>query len=64
LFETYGLGEEFARLAWVQASGRASLIDEFAVTPGRAGRAMADSLMAFTPRRLKSFGSQTPDFQT
>lgn len=64
LFETYGLGEDYARLALVQASGRASLIDEFAMTPGRAGRAMADSLLALTPRRLRSLSRQTPDFQT
>jgi LuxR family maltose regulon positive regulatory protein len=63
LFETYGLSEEHARVAWVQTNGRAATIAEFAATPGRAGRAVADKILSlkhsgFPPLR------QTPDFQT
>jgi len=47
LFETYGLGEEPARVAWDRTNGRASTIAEFAATPGRA---FADSLLSLTDR--------------
>src|SRR5437588_394325 len=46
LFETYGLSEEHARIAWRQTGGRAGSISEFAATPGRAGRAIVDSFLA------------------
>src|SRR5216684_1334777 len=42
LFESYDLGEEHARIAMHQTNGRASAIDAFASTPGRAGRVRAD----------------------
>ena len=46
LFQTYGLGEEHARIAWDQTGGRAANIADFAATPGRAGRAIADSFLS------------------
>jgi LuxR family maltose regulon positive regulatory protein len=46
LFASYGLGDEHARVAWRQTSGRAGSISEFAATPGRAGRAIVDSFLA------------------
>jgi ATP/maltotriose-dependent transcriptional regulator MalT len=64
LFESYGLSEEHARIAMHQTNGRASAIARFASTPGCVGRALADNLLAITPRRFKSLTSQTPDFQT
>jgi LuxR family maltose regulon positive regulatory protein len=54
LFETYGLGEEHARAALIETAGRAATIASFAATPGRAGRAVADSLLALKPSRLKT----------
>jgi len=63
LFETYGLSEEHAHVAWNQTNGRAATIAEFAATPGRAGRAVADNLLSFKQPRIASL-SQTPDFQT
>ena len=51
LFETYGLGEEHARVAWRQTNGRAGTITEFAATPGRAGRAIVDSFLALSSSR-------------
>jgi LuxR family maltose regulon positive regulatory protein len=63
LFETYGLSEEHARVAWNQTNGRAATIAEFAATPGRAGRAVADNLLSFKHARVSSL-SRTPDFQT
>ena len=60
LFCTYGLGEEHARAAWNETNGRAATIAEFAATPGRPGRAVADNLLSFTLRSVPS----TPDFQT
>src|SRR6185295_953716 len=48
LFASYGLGEEHARVAWRQTSGRAGSISEFAATPGRAGRAIVDSFLALS----------------
>lgn len=62
LFETYGLSEEHARVAWSQTKGRAANIAEFAATPGRAGRAVADNLLSFKHPRMAL--GQTPDFQT
>jgi ATP/maltotriose-dependent transcriptional regulator MalT len=58
LFGTYGLSTDHARAAWNETSGRASTIAEFAATPGRPGRAVADSLLSFKVQRLR------PDFQT
>jgi len=63
LFESYGLSEEHARVAWNQTNGRASAIAEFAATPGRAGRAVADNILTLKTSRFTSL-SQTPDFQT
>jgi len=64
LFETYGLGEEPARIAWDRTNGRAAAIAEFAGTPGRAGRAFADSLLSLERSTFKSLAGQAPDFQT
>jgi LuxR family transcriptional regulator, maltose regulon positive regulatory protein len=50
LFETYGLSEEHARIALRETNGRAAAIANFAATPGRAGRAVADSFLAIEPR--------------
>jgi len=54
LFQTYGLGEEHAHAALIQTGGRAATIASFAATPGRAGLAVADSLLALKPSRLKT----------
>jgi hypothetical protein len=64
LFETYGLGEEPARIAWDRTNGRAATIAEFAATPGRAGRAIADSLLSLRRSAFTSLNGQAPDFQT
>lgn len=64
LFETYGLGEEYARIALCETGGRPSMLADFAMTPGRSGRARADSLLSITPPRIKLLNGQTPDFQT
>jgi LuxR family maltose regulon positive regulatory protein len=64
LFGTYGLVAEAARIAWNQTNGRAATVAEFAATPGRAGRAFADSLLSLKCSPFKSLSSQTPDFQT
>jgi len=64
LFETYGLGEEPARIAWDRTNGRAATVAEFAATPGRAGRAIADSLLSLKRSAFSSFSDQAPDFQT
>ncbi len=61
LFQTYGLNEQHARVAWSQTSGRAAVINEFAATPGRAGRAVADSLLSINRSGFKCLA---PDFQT
>jgi LuxR family maltose regulon positive regulatory protein len=63
LFQTYGLGEDHARAAWNETKGRAAMIAEFAATPGRAGRAVADNLLSFRLARFRS-KPPTPDFQT
>jgi LuxR family transcriptional regulator, maltose regulon positive regulatory protein len=63
LFETYGLSEEHARVAWAQTNGRAATIAEFAATPGRAGRAVADKILSLRTSRFSPL-RQTPDFQT
>jgi hypothetical protein len=57
LFETYGLAEEHARIAWIQTKGRAGMIAEFAATPGRAGRAVADTILTV---KRSGFGSLRP----
>jgi LuxR family maltose regulon positive regulatory protein len=64
LFESYGLSEEHARVAWVQTNGRAAAIADFAATPGRAGRAVADSYLTIKQTGLKCLAGQTPNFQT
>jgi LuxR family transcriptional regulator, maltose regulon positive regulatory protein len=64
LFETYGLSEDYARIALCETGGRPSMIADFAKTPGRAGRARADSILSITPPRMKLLSGQTPDFQT
>ena len=64
LFETYGLNEEHARAALRETTGRAAAIASFAATPGRAGRALADSFLSIEPRQMRAFGQVTPDFQT
>jgi len=64
LFETYGLGEEPARIAWHQTNGRAAPIAESAATPGRAGRAIADSFLTLKRSTFTSLTGQAPDFQT
>jgi LuxR family maltose regulon positive regulatory protein len=63
LFRTYGLGEEHARVGWVHTNGKAATISDFASTPGRAGRAVADKLLSLRASGFPSLG-QTPDFQT
>jgi len=63
LFQTYGLGEDHARAAWNETNGRAATISEFAATPGRAGRAVADNLLSFRVARFRST-PPSPDFQT
>ncbi len=65
LFETYGLSEEHARVALRETNGRAAAIANFAATPGRAGRAIADNFLALESRRMASSIVQlSPDFQT
>ena len=64
LFDTYGLGEEHARVAWECTSGRAATIAEFAATPGRAGRAVADNFLSISRSSFRLLGSPTPDYQT
>ena len=64
LFESYGLSEEHARVAWRQTNGRATAIAEFAATPGRAGRAVADNYLSIKPTELKCLAGRTPNFQT
>ena len=63
LFETYGLGEEHARIAMRHTNGRAAAIANFAATPGRAGRAVADSFLAIKRPKLRTL-VQVEDFQT
>jgi LuxR family maltose regulon positive regulatory protein len=63
LFATYGLSEDHARAAWDQTNGRAATIAEFAATPGRPGRALADNLLSFKCSPLRAV-PPTPDFQT
>jgi LuxR family maltose regulon positive regulatory protein len=58
LFATYGLSPDHAGAAWNETTGRAATIGEFAATPGRPGRAVADNLLSFRVSRLR------PDFQT
>jgi hypothetical protein len=64
LFESYGLSDESARIAWSQTNGRAAAIAEFAATPGRAGRAFADSLLTLKRSTFTPLTGQSPDFQT
>jgi len=64
LFETYGLSEEHARVARDQTNGRAATIAEFAATPGRAGRAVADSFLSIRRPQFKPLSAQAPDYQT
>ncbi len=53
--------EQHARVAWSQTSGRAAVINEFAATPGRAGRALADRLLSINRSGFKCLA---PDLQT
>jgi LuxR family maltose regulon positive regulatory protein len=46
LFRGYGLSPEHARIGVGQTAGRAAAICEFAATPGRAGRAVADKILS------------------
>ncbi|HYX29635.1 MAG TPA: hypothetical protein VE863_13800 [Pyrinomonadaceae bacterium] len=62
LFQSYGLGEDHARAAWNETNGRAATIAEFAATPGRPGRAVADKILSFKNPRQSI--SSTPDYQT
>jgi LuxR family maltose regulon positive regulatory protein len=64
LFESYGLREEHARVAWTQTTGRAAAIADFAATPGRAGRAVADSFLSINRSEIKCLAGPTPNFQT
>jgi LuxR family maltose regulon positive regulatory protein len=64
LFESYGLGEEHARVAWSQTNGRVAAIVDFAATPGRAGRAVADNYLSIKHTGMKCLTGQTPNFQT
>ena len=64
LFESYGLGEDAAQVAWSQTNGRAAAIADFAATPGRAGRAVADNYLSIKQTGLKCLTGQTPNFQT
>jgi LuxR family maltose regulon positive regulatory protein len=63
LFETYGLGEEHASIAMCLTYGRAVAISQFAATPGRAGRAVADSFLAIKPPHFRNL-IHAKDFQT
>jgi len=64
LFKTYGLNEEHARAALRETTGRAAAISNFAATPGRAGRAVADNFLSIDARQIRGLGHITPDFQT
>ena len=64
LFETYGLSEEHAHIALRETNGRAAAIANFAATPGRAGRAVADSFLAIEPRQVGALGLSNLDWQT
>ena len=64
LFDTYGLDEEHARVACERTNGRAATIAEFAATPGRAGRAVADNFLSIRRSSFKVLGGPTPDYQT
>jgi len=63
LFKTYGLAEDHARAALRRTKGRAATLASFAATPGCAGRAVADSLLAIKPARLKPM-IPVQDFQS
>ena len=52
LFKTYGLSEEHASIAMCLTYGRASGIAQFAATPGKAGRAVADNFLAIEQPRF------------
>jgi LuxR family maltose regulon positive regulatory protein len=64
LFKTFGLNEEHARAALRETNGRAAAISNFAATPGRAGRAVADNFLSIEPRQIRGFGRITPELQT
>ena len=59
LFQSYGLGEDHARAAWRRTNGRAAAIADFAATPGRAGRAVADDFLSINPGAMKCLAGQT-----
>jgi hypothetical protein len=64
LFETYGLNEDHARAALLETNGRAAALSNFAATPGRAGRAVADTFLSIEPRHMHGLRRISPDFQT
>lgn len=65
LFETYGLSEEHARIALRETKGRAAATASFAATPGRAGRAVADSFLAIEPLSANgSMSQRCPELPT
>jgi LuxR family maltose regulon positive regulatory protein len=64
LFETYGLSQEHALIAFRDTNGRAAAIANFAATPGLAGRAVADNFLTNKTRQMNSLRHQAPDFQT
>jgi LuxR family maltose regulon positive regulatory protein len=64
LFESYGLSEGHARVGWRQTNGRAAAIAEFAATPGRAGRAVADDYLSIKSAGFECLAGRTPNFQT
>jgi len=65
LFGTYGLTEEHARIAWRETNGRAAAISNFAATPGRAGRAVADNFLTFETRCISGpLAGRSRDLQT
>ena len=63
LFETYGLSEQHSAIAMCLTHGRAAAIAQFAATPGKAGTAVADSLLAIRQPPLRNL-IEAKDFQT
>lgn len=63
LFETYGLSEEQAAIARCLTNGRSVAIAQFAATPERAARAVADRRLAIKRPRATSM-IEAQDFQT
>jgi ATP/maltotriose-dependent transcriptional regulator MalT len=63
LFETHGLSEGHAQLAWRRNHGRAASIADFAATPGLAGRAIADSFLSLDNSPLRMLSCGAPDYR-